>query len=597
MASTHGNPRDRSATSVPRHSREVRHVQLAGSPRASKRAGLSAQPSAQKVPAPESPKITQVGAPSASLSGAISTPKKIERVRSVQKKSSVHKRGAHSAPLEKRAPAHSAELERPARSHERGASGQSAEDAAYERLKRKDGGSHARGYSSEPPDIDAKVREASRKKRRRRKILVGTLVGVLVACLVGAGAAFAYIYSINKNLQNRVDDALLSVLSPVDTPTDPFYVLLLGTDGSAEREAEDGLDESSYRSDSMMLARVDPQNKKAALISIPRDTLVDIPGHGKQKINAALALGGPSLAVQTVSKLAGIPITHYAEVNFDGFAAVVDALGGIEVDVPIPIDDDEAGGHLDAGVQTLYGWDALILCRSRHTYDDYGAGDLYRAANQRLVLSAIAQKMLSVDPFNLSNSVSSLSQYVTTDLDVASIIGIAQSMRGIDATEDIYTAVAPTTSEYKDGAWYEILDQTAWKNMIKRMDSGLPPVATDEVDLSTGTILSSAGSKSEGDAYKVNKATTIRLRNGNGADGVCDEALKLLQDMGYVNINTGNADTFDYPETIVVYKKDAQASEANAIARVLGGKAVKDDGSYLFESSYLIVIGADWQTP
>lgn len=439
------------------------------------------------------------------------------------------------------------------------------------------------------------MRAASRKKRRRRKILIGSLVTLLSVLVIGAGAAFAYIYSINENLQSRVDDALLSVLSPVDTPTDPFYVLLLGTDGSAEREAEDGLDESGYRSDSMMLARVDPQNKKAAIISIPRDTLVSIPGHGDQKINAALALGGPSLAVQTVSKMAGVPITHYAEVNFDGFAAVVDALGGIEVDVPMPIDDPEAGGYLDAGLQTLDGGSALILCRSRHAYDDYGAGDIYRAANQRMVLSAIAQKMLSADPFSLGGSVSSLSQYITTDLDVAAIVGIAQAMRGIDATEDIYTAVAPTTSEYKNGGWYEILDKTAWKEMIRRLDAGLPPVATDEVDLSTGTILSSAGGKSEGSTYKVNKATTIRLRNGSGEDGVCDAAQKVLQKMGYELINTGNADSFDYAQTIIIYKKDAQAAEAQAIADVLGGEPMKDDGSYLFESDFLIVIGSDWQ--
>lgn len=472
----------------------------------------------------------------------------------------------------------------------------SPEDAAYERLKRKSDSEDARSYVSEPADMDAKVRAASRKKRRRRKVIAGAFIALLSVLVIGAGAAFAYIYSINENLQNRVDDALLSVLSPVDTPTDPFYVLLLGTDGSAEREAEDGLDEGAYRSDSMMLARVDPQGKKAAIISIPRDTLVTIPGHGDQKINAALAFGGPSLAVQTVSRMAGVPITHYAEVNFDGFAAVVDALGGIEVDVPIPIDDDEAGGSLDAGEQVLDGAGALILCRSRHTYDDYGAGDLYRAANQRMVLSAIAQKMLSVDPFSLGGSVSSLSQYITTDLDVAAIVGIAQGMRGIDATEDIYTAVAPTTSEYKNGGWYEILDQAEWKEMIRRMDAGLPPVANDEVDLSTGTILSSAGGKSEGSTYKVNKGTSIRVRNGSGVDGACDAAQKALQKMGYELINIGNADSFDYDETLILYKKDSQAPEAEAIAESLGGKPMKDDGSFLFESDFLIVIGSDQQS-
>lgn len=514
--------------------------------------------------------------------------------------------GGRAARTKRRVPAHSVDIKKTqakssvhARDHRNVSglpSGLASEDAEYERLKRSGDNrpSEHAAHASSASSLDAKVRAASRRKRRRRKIVVGVLCAIVSLCVIGAGAAFAYIYSINKNLQNRVDDALLSVLSPVDTPTDPFYVLLLGTDGSAEREAEDGLDEGSYRSDSMMLARVDPKEKKAAIISIPRDLLVDIPGNGQQKINAALALGGPSLAVKTVSALAGVPITHYAEINFDGFASIVDTLGGIEVDVPIAIDDPEAGGSLEPGLQTLDGASALILCRTRHTYDDYGAGDLYRAANQRMVLSAIAQKMLSADPFSLGGSVSALSGFVTTDLDVASIVAIAQSMRGIDADEDIYTAVAPTTSEYKNGGWYEILDKAAWKDMVKRLDSGLPPVASSEVDLSTGTVLSSAGGKSEGDKYKVNKATSIRVRNGSGVDGVCDLALKKLQAMGYERINTGNADSFDYQNTVVIYKKDNQMSEAEAIARELGGTAVKDDGQYLFESNFLVVIGSDW---
>lgn len=357
-----------------------------------------------------------------------------------------------------------------------------AQDVEYERLKSTGRGSHARA-SQRQANLDEKAIDTARAKRKKKRIIIGVCVSILAVCLIGLTSAFAYVYSINKNLQYKVDDALLSVLSPVDTPTDPFYVLLLGTDGSAKRMAEDGLDEGGYRSDSMMLARIDPKNKKAAIISIPRDTLVEIKGQGKQKINAALFYGGPSLAVQTVSSLAGVPIAHYAEVNFDGFSAMVDTLGGVEVDVPIAINDNEAGGSLQAGRQTLNGQGALILCRTRHTYDKYGAGDLYRAANQRMVLSAIAQKMLSVDPLSLGKSVSTLSQYVTTDLDVQSIVGIAQSMRGIDATQDIYSAVAPTTSEYKGGGWYEILDATSWKEMISRMDQGLPPVIHTDAPL------------------------------------------------------------------------------------------------------------------
>ena len=182
-----------------------------------------------------------------------------------------------------------------------------------------------------------------------------------------------------------------------------------------------------------------------------------------------------------MSELAGVPISHYAEINLDGFSKVVDALGGIEVNVPIEIDDDEAGGHLLPGVQTLSGSDALILVRSRHARR-LRQRRSYRAANQRLVLSAIAQKLLASDALTIATTMQSLADCVLTDMGVDSIVGIAQSMRGIDASTDIYTAVVPTTSEYEDDVWYEVVNEEEWKAMMKRVDAGLPPTAEDEVD-------------------------------------------------------------------------------------------------------------------
>ncbi len=161
---------------------------------------------------------------------------------------------------------------------------------------------------------------------------------------------------------------------------------------------------------------LEQQNRawKLRLFPIPRDTQVTIGNHGTQKINAAYAFGGPSGAIDAVSKLAGVPINHYAEIDFDGFKAVVDALGGITVNVPMEINDDMAGGHVDAGEQTLNGEQALILCRSRHNYDNVGDGDSIRAANQRMVISTIMKKLMDSDVATLTNTVNTLAQYITT---------------------------------------------------------------------------------------------------------------------------------------------------------------------------------------
>ncbi len=436
-----------------------------------------------------------------------------------------------------------------------------------------------------------------RKRRKRKKVLIGVLSVVLVMVLGGGIAAFAYIASINKNLQSGVGDDLLAMLSAVDKPEDPFYALLLGIDGSIEREETMG---SNFRSDSMMLARIDPKNAKVTLVSIPRDIQIDdLDGHGTQKINAAHAFGGPALSVKMVSQLAGVPIAHYAEINFDGFKDAVDILGGVEVDVPIEINDPEAGGHLDAGAQTLNGDQALILCRSRHAYDDYGAGDAYRAANQRVVLSAIAQKLLASDPVTMANTISAMSENILTDMDVASIVAIAQSMSGM-TTDSIYTATAPVTSKYAGDVWWDILDEDAWEAMMKRVDAGKPPATEEVIDPLTGTILSTTGGGAYGDSlstvHAADRSTSVGLRNGSGSDGVCAAAQEVLEGMGYQTITSRNADNFDYDKTIVVYKGTAAKQDAELIAQQLGVDAPTPDRNvYLFDEDILIVLGKDYR--
>ena len=187
-----------------------------------------------------------------------------------------------------------------------------------------------------------------RKRAKRKRIALVAVAVVLVLCLGGAGAAFAYYQTVSNNLHQGIDDDLARTLAAAEAahPYEggPFYMLLMGTDGSSDREASAEYAGDQFRSDSMMVTRIDPQGKKVALVSLHRDTLVDMGEYGQQKLNAAHSIGGASYTVETVSKLAGVPITHYAEINFDGFKDIVDALGGVEVDVHMSIDDEDAGG-------------------------------------------------------------------------------------------------------------------------------------------------------------------------------------------------------------------------------------------------------------
>ena len=286
------------------------------------------------------------------------------------------------------------------------------------------------------------------KCRRSRKIKVALLAIVLLV-LAGVGTAFAYMHSINSNLSEGLDTNLDETLVRTNLTKEPFYMLLMGTDASLERQNDESYAEV-FRTDTILLARIDPIDKKVTLVSMPRDTMIDMDADGIQKLNAAYPIGGASAAVREVSDLAGVGISHFCLVDMDGLKSVVDSLGGIEVEGPMDIDDEDAGGHLDAGLQTLDGEQALILCRARNAFEDYGAGDIYRAANQRLVLQAIASKVLSSDIGTIAKTTTALSEFIKTDLSVSDIVGLAQAFQGIDAENSIYTAAMPTTSKLVD---------------------------------------------------------------------------------------------------------------------------------------------------
>ena len=440
-----------------------------------------------------------------------------------------------------------------------------------------------------------RARQRQRGKRIRRTILL-TLMGVLIAGVTACGLWFGKIVS-KLNNGEIITSGLLSSLTDSDVTRDPFYMLLLGTDGRPG--------DTAYRADSIILARVDPKAKQVTLISIPRDTQVTIGTHGTQKINAAYAFGGPSGAIDAVSKLAGVPINHYAEIDFDGFKAVVDALGGIKVNVPMEINDDMAGGHVDAGEQTLNGEQALVLCRSRHNYDNVGNGDgdSIRAANQRMVISTIMKQLMSSDVATLTNTVSTLAQYITTDYSAAGILGLAQSMIGIDVENNVYSAQVPTTPVYENDVWYEKLNTSEWEKMMSRVKQGLSPTEDTVVDSATGAVMSSAGSggsgsgdnasKSSGSASSSLSGVKVAVKNGSGIQGCASDAASKLTPQGAI-CETGNADDYNYKKTIVVYN-GSDSSQAQKIVDLLGtGTVKKNDGTYSFNGDYLVVIGQDW---
>lgn len=308
---------------------------------------------------------------------------------------------------------------------------------------------------------------AKKTLTKGKKIAIG-VAAALAVVLIGAGIAAAlYMNSLSAALsfddKEELSD-LKEVLAPVSNEEDPFYVLLLGSDA---REGD-----TASRSDVIILLRIDPSDGKMTMVSIPRDTKVEIEGYGTQKINAAYAYGGAPLAVEVVSEFTGVPIHHYAEIHFEELERAVDALGGVTVDVPQDIFDDQLSTNIYAGTQTLSGKQALVFARSRAYVD----GDFTRTSNQRLLLTSMMKKILETPTMELPGAIQTLAQCVSTDLVINDIIALAQKFQAADDLI-IYSGMVPSTTATIDGISYVLTEEEGWAQMMKVIDAGEDPAA------------------------------------------------------------------------------------------------------------------------
>ena len=247
------------------------------------------------------------------------------------------------------------------------------------------------------PDIKSRSSRINNKKRltKKNKTILLTILFTLIIALISYATYFAL--AANRAVENIQGEDLSSTnANPRSKPValknkEPFSVLLLGVD---ERPEDAG------RSDSILVATVNPIEDSVKLVSIPRDTLVTIPGYGKDKVNAAFAYGGINLAVETVENYLNIPINFYTKINMEGMVDLVDAVGGINVDNKYAFELD--GVELDVGNFDLNGNQALQYARMRKQDP---AGDFGRQERQKEVISKIVKNALSINSLTNFNKI------------------------------------------------------------------------------------------------------------------------------------------------------------------------------------------------
>lgn len=240
-------------------------------------------------------------------------------------------------------------------------------------------------------------RRAPRKRRLGPLKIIGLVLVAVLALGVGT------VLWADSKLQ-RID-ALTDYPGRIGN-TPGTVTLLVGTDSreglTPEQQAElstgSESDAGGRRTDTMMLVFTPRGGGQTMLISLPRDMLVDIPGYGENKLNAAYTFGGPQLLTQTLEQQTGVRIDHYAEIGFGGFAGIVDSVGGVEICLEEPINDPYAGLDLAAGCQILNGPQSLGFVRTRYGFAEQ---DLQRVRNQRQFLGALTRTVMT--PGNLLN--------------------------------------------------------------------------------------------------------------------------------------------------------------------------------------------------
>lgn len=313
------------------------------------------------------------------------------------------------------------------------------------------------------------------------------LLGVLIAAVLAVFGTVGFVYFIDSKIEKIPNEALPSLQQEVQD-NGVANILIVGSDS---REGLDDLtdfgDFGGSRTDVIMVAHLVP-GEGAQLLSLPRDLKMQIPGEGTNRINAAYVFGGPDLLVQTIQDNLGIPIHHYVEIDFAGFANVVDALGGITKTFDHPARDTKSGLNVDAGTIKMDGMTALSYARSRHyeelingSWKSVDGSDIGRTHRQQEVLLLMFDQATSKSAaFNLPGFASTLAEQIKADegFSVQVMVDLGRAALSLSSGE-IETRTLPVKNSLEGGVAYVVPIEPDAADVIAAFiaDQAFPPEA------------------------------------------------------------------------------------------------------------------------
>ncbi len=397
---------------------------------------------------------------------------------------------------------------------------------------------------------------------------------VALVCANIAVLGFIWVVKTGNDLlsgASTLDESVSDVLDP--TTGEALTFLIVGSDSRAGLDDLDGFgDFSGARSDVVMMVRVDRVTNTARMLSLPRDLWVSIPGNGENRINAAYAFGGASLLIETIKENLDVEINHYVEIDFVGFQALVDELGGIEIEFDYPARDSKSGLDVDAGLQTLDGEQALAYARSRHYQELQGgswvsvkASDIGRTERQQEVIKAILSELKS--PASIAEAgdiASAMSQHMSIDSKLAdsSVSSMVWDFKGI-LTGSTEGSTLPTSGASIGGRSVQVAKEPEASEMLAEFRSG---AATTETPL------------------------RLAVLNGNGAAGAAGDMSDRLESLGFTVASVGNSGSNEYEQTTVVVPEGSDQGDVVVAALGFG---VVEFGSVDNNVDAVVIVGSD----
>jgi LCP family protein required for cell wall assembly len=441
---------------------------------------------------------------------------------------------------------------------------------------------------------------APQPKRKRRWIKRVAIILVVIMAMV-AGAAGAAVFLAKQ----QVDDFVLphtkgeratakQLVAPVAGK--PTNILVIGSD---HREGDD---DTNQRSDTMMLVRLNPEQKNISVMSFPRDLYVNIPGHGQSKINDSYTYGGAALTVQTIKEMTGQDINFSLEVDFDGFKNIVDQFDGIFIDVDRKYFVAEGSGHsaidIAPGYQRLQGRDALAFARHRISDSDF-----HRIARQQMVLASLKKQIAQS---GVKNHIPALLGIMNKNVRAVGgggkgvplgvlkdYITLGLALDGKDVYEVEYDGVVGTAGKASIVEYEPEKMRTAVAAFLNPNAKAREETANQLVGTAAPDAGADEGSAKGADTAPDPSTVTVTVRNGSGVGGVASNMAGQLNSAGYQVVGgQTNADNQNYANTRVQYRAAAGKAAAEALAaRIEGATAEQSTPSNTFDSKLLVIVG------